>query len=58
MLLWFSINTQSFVHDKSTPISSFINGKSINLQKLLRYLSGVIISTSKAGTDGCAGRGF
>ena len=57
MLLWCSINTQSIVHDKSSPISQFISCKSGNLQKLLRYLSGTVTSAFKAGTAGCGGSG-
>ena len=41
-MLFRSINTQSFVHDKSSPISQFTNGKSRDLQKLLRYLNGIV----------------
>ena len=52
MLLFSSINTQSFVRDKSSSISQFINSKSIDLQKLLRYLSGIVTSTFKADTGG------
>ena len=33
-------------------IPQFISGKSRNLEKLLRYLSGIVISTFKAGTAG------
>ena len=55
MLLWCSINTQSFVHDKSSSISQFINGKSRNLQKLIRYLIGVVTSAFKVGPAGCGG---
>ena len=52
MLLFCSINTQSFVHDKSSSISQFINGNSRDFQKLLRYLSGIVTSTCKVGTGG------
>ena len=52
MLLFSSINTQSFVRDKSSSISQFTNSKSIDLQKLLRYLSGIVTSTFKADTGG------
>ena len=34
----------------------YINCKSGNLQKLLRYLSGIVTSKFKCGTAGCAGR--
>ena len=37
-------------------MSQFINGKSRNLQKLLRYLSGIVTSTFTAGTAGCGGQ--
>ena len=52
-----SNNTQCSVHDQSSSISLFLSGKSRNLQKLLRYLSGIVTSTFKAGTGGCGGRG-
>ena len=52
ILLFCSINTQSFVHDKSSSISQFINGKSRDLQKLLRYFSEIVTSTLKVGTVG------
>ena len=52
MLLFCSINTQFFVHDKSSSISRFISGKSRDLKKLLRYLSGIVTSTYKVGTGG------
>ena len=44
--------TQSFVHDQLSPFLQFINGKSRDLQKLLRCLSGIVTSTFKVGTDG------
>ena len=47
ILLFCSINTHSFIHDKSSSISQFIKGKSRNLQKLPRYLSGIATSTFK-----------
>ena len=56
MLLWCSDNTQSFVHDKTSSIWPFISRKSKNLQKLLRYLNGIVNSTFKAGTAGYGGR--
>ena len=46
---------QSFVHDKSSSTSHFIKGKSRDLEKLRRYLSGIVIFTFKNDTDGCAG---
>ena len=55
MLLRCAINTQYFVHDKSSSISQFISGKSRNLRKLLRYLSGIVTSEFKASTAGCGG---
>ena len=42
-----------FSDDKSSSISQFINGKSRNIWKLLRYLSGIVTSRFKAGTAGC-----
>ena len=54
MLLRCFINTKSFVHDKSSFISHFINGKLRNLQKLLRYLSGIETAAIKVGTASCA----
>ena len=41
------------MHDESSSISEFINGKSNYLQKLLTYLSGIVTYTFKAGTVGC-----
>ena len=38
--------THSFDHDKSSSISLIIHGKSRNLQKLLKYLNGTILSFS------------
>ena len=52
MFLYYSINTQSFAHDKSSSVSQFISGKSRNLQKLLRYLGEIVTSTFKIGTAG------
>ena len=43
---------KSFVHSKSSSISQFINGKSRNLQNLLRYLCGILTSRFKVGTAG------
>ena len=56
MWSWCCINTQFFVYDKSGSISRFINGKSRNLQKLPRHLSGIVTSTFKAGTAVWGGR--
>ena len=56
-----SINTQFFAHGKSSSTSHFINGKSRNLQKLLRYFSGIVTSTFKVAQfaspafPGCGG---
>ena len=36
-------------------IKQFIKGKSSDLQKLLRYFSGIVTSAFKVGTGGCAG---
>ena len=47
MLLWCSINTKSFINHKSSYISQFINGKSRNIQKLWRHLSGIVIQHLK-----------
>ena len=55
MLLWCIINTQSFVHNKSSSTSQFTNSKSRNLQKLIKYLSEIGTSTFKVGTAGCGG---
>ena len=52
MLLFCSISTQTFFHDKLSSISQYINGKSKDLQKLLRYFSGIVTGTFKAGTGG------
>ena len=57
MLLSCSDNAQPFAHDKSSSISQFISIKSRNLQKLQRYLNGIVILTFKADTGGCDGRG-
>ena len=55
MLLLCSTNIQAFVHYKSSSTSQLLKGKSRDLQKLLRYLSGIMTSTFKVGTGG--GRG-
>ena len=57
MLLWCSINTQSFVHDKSSSTLQLLKGKWRKLQKLLRYLSGIVTSTFKVGTHSCGACG-
>ena len=55
MLLWCFINTQSFVHDKSSSTSQLIKDKSRFLPNLIRYLSGRVSSTFKISTCGCSG---
>ena len=50
-----SINTKSFVHDKSSSTSQLIKSKSSDLQKLIRYFRGITISTFKVGTRGGGG---
>ena len=41
------------VHDKSSSTSQLIAGKSRDLQKSLRYFSGIVTFTFKVGTRGC-----
>ena len=53
MLLWYSINAQSFLLDKSSSTSQVIKVKSRNLKKLLRYLKGKVTSTLNDVTHGC-----
>ena len=55
IFLLASINTKSFVHEKSNSTSQLIKGKSTALQKLLRYFSGIVTSTFKVDTGGCDG---
>ena len=55
MLLSCTTKLYSFVHDKSSPTSLFIKGKSRDLLKMLRYLSGIVTCTFKNDTDGCPG---
>lgn len=57
MLLWCSINAQSFAHDKSSSIFQFTNNKSRNLPELLKYLSRIVASTFKVDSVGCDGCG-
>ena len=57
MLFSYSIDTQSFVRDKSSSASQVISGKYRNFQKLQRYFSGIVTWTFKAGTGGSAGCG-
>ena len=47
---------QYFVHDKPSSTSQFIKDKSRDLQKLLRYLNGIVAFTFEDVTGGCAGR--
>ena len=47
MLLWCSVNTQSFAHDISSAISQFINSKSKNLSRIVTS-----IMTFSVGTAG------
>ena len=56
MLLWCSINTQYFVHDKSSYTLNFINCKTRDLQKLLKCLSGIVSMKIKDDTSVWAGR--
>ena len=46
---------KSFVDNKSSSTSQLIKGKSRDLEKLLRYLNGIMTSTFKDGTSDCAG---
>ena len=55
MLLLFSGNTQSFVHDKSSFTSHFIKNKLRDLQEIIIYLSGIEILISGDDTAACAG---
>ena len=52
LIWWCSISTQSVLHDKWSCTLQFIKGKSRDLQKFLKYLSGIVTSTFKDGTDG------
>ena len=54
MLLWCSVNTQSFVNDQSSSALPLIKGKSSDLQKLLTCFSGIMTSTFKVIVSGCA----
>ena len=47
--------TQSFLHDKSSFISQFIDSKSRDFQKWLRFLSEIVTSTFKPAIGGCGG---
>ena len=42
MLLLCSINRKSFIHDKSSSTSQLLKDNLNDLQKLLRYLSGIV----------------
>ena len=52
VMLLCSTNTQSFVHNKKNPIPQILKVESRNLQKVLKYLSGIVTSTFKIGTSG------
>ena len=52
MLLWCSINIQSFLHDKSSSIPQFFNSISKNLKKLLKNVSGIVTLTFKVNSAG------
>ena len=58
MLLWCSVNEQLFSHDKASSTSRFIQGKSGDFQKLLRYLIEIVTSTLMDGIGGCGSCGF
>ena len=45
LILLCSLKAQSFVHNRSSYILQFINGKSRNLKKSLRYLGEIMTST-------------
>ena len=53
----FRCSIETLVHNKSKSTSQFIKIKSRDLQKLLRYLSGIVSSTFyvKDSTGGCTG---
>ena len=51
------INTQFLDHFKLNSTSQFIKDKSRDLQKLRRYLSGIVTSVFKGGIGGCSGCG-
>ena len=55
-LLSSPTNTKSLVHNKSSSSLLLIKGKSRDLKKLLRYLSGLENSTFPDGTVGCVGQ--
>ena len=50
-----AIKMQTFFHNESSSTSQFIKRKSRDLQKLLRYLSGIVTFTFKHNTGACAG---
>ena len=52
-----SDNTRFFVYNISSSTLQLIWGKSSNLWKLLRYLSGIVTSLFKGGTGGRGGHG-
>ena len=55
--MWSSsfVNTQFPDPFKFSSTSQFIKGKSRDLQKLVRYLSGIVTSVFKDGIGDCAG---
>lgn len=60
ILHWFKLwssseNTQFLIHNKPTYTSQLVKGKSSDLPKLLRSLSGIVTSMFKFGTGGCGG---
>ena len=54
-LLWYCNNTQCFDYVKWSSTSKLIKGKLRYLQKLLRYLTGIVTSTFNFGACGRAG---
>ena len=56
-VMLFRCSMETLVHNKSKSTSQFIKIKSRDLQKLLRYLSGIVSSTFyvKDSTGGCTG---
>ena len=55
LLLSCAVKKQPFLHDKPSPTLQFIKGKSRDLQKLLKCISGIVTFTFKNDIDGCAG---
>ena len=52
-MLSSSTNTKFFVHLKSSSTSQFIEGKSRDPKKLLKYYNGTTTSVFKGGISGC-----